>query len=101
MTETESIDESGATLESGTEPSQEDAGTPIDYSDDLHTFYLEVAPAEVANEFTREAVAKYAAGPVTVEPYGFKLQAPIQRIPELVRELAQGNRAIYQVVRLD
>jgi len=101
MTESKSIGESGATLESGTEPSPHEAGTPMDYSDELHTFYLELAPAEVTNEFTQEAVAKYAAGPVTVEPFGFKLQAPIQLIPELVRELAQGNRAIYQVVRLD
>ena len=77
-------------------------GTPLDYSESVYRFYLEVADCRPA---TRRLIEYFmpqhhAAGTVDLD-YGFELEMPIQCAPDLVRFLSNENIAIYQLVRLE
>lgn len=75
-------------------------GTPRDYSEQLYRFYLEIPDhggtvEAVLIEFLGDVHARY----LHRLTHGFELDMPIQRVPDLVRELIRHNFAIYQIVR--
>lgn len=77
------------------------SGTPKDYSEDLYRFYLEV----VDRDFSVKGILIDFLGPQNVismsdKPYGYEFDMPIQRAPDVIRNLAKANIAIYQLVRI-
>jgi len=75
-------------------------GTPRDYSEQLYRFYIEVPDidgkvAALLRVFLGVAHEEH----MVKRTHGFELDLPMQRAPELVRELSQLNHAIYQIVR--
>jgi hypothetical protein len=76
------------------------AGTPLDYSENLYTFYLETADVGGTPErVLRDFLGPRHATRLRRLPHGFEFVAPIQCIPEIVRMLTLENIAVYQVVR--
>jgi len=75
-------------------------GTPLDYTDDLYRFYFEVSKHD---EAAKKIILKYI-GPeksnVFIElAHGYEVELAIQCVPDIVRELANVDIAVYQVVR--
>jgi len=75
-------------------------GTTRDYSSAMYRVYFEVGEHQ---GMARRAIEAYL-GPersknLTVLPYGYECELAIQCVPDIVRELAQQNIAVYQVVR--
>lgn len=70
-------------------------GNPFDYSEDRYNVYFEVASKENAFEVIRQTGLSSEIGEVE---FGFIVKIARQQIPEIVRELANENIAIYAVV---
>ena len=75
-------------------------GTPLDYSSAMYRVYFEVGEHK---GMAKQAIETYL-GPersknLTALPYGYECELAIQCVPDIVRELAQKNIAIYQIVR--
>ena len=75
-------------------------GTPLDYTTDLYRFYFEVSKHDDA---AKKIILKYI-GPEKSESlieltHGYEVELAIQCVPDIVRELANANIAVYQVVR--
>jgi len=75
-------------------------GTPLDYTSDVYRFYFEVSKHD---EAAKKIILKYI-GPENSNSFielahGYEVESPIQCVPDIVRELANGNIAVYQVVR--
>jgi hypothetical protein len=73
---------------------------PLDYSEELYTFYIETVDADG----TAECVLRSFLGPLHARrlhrlAHGFEFVSPIQCVPDLIRLLTQQNIAVYQVVR--
>ena len=75
-------------------------GTPRDYTGDLYRVYFEVGEFENS---AQKILSKYLG---TDDPdkiiklaHGYEVELPIQCVPDIVRELAQANIAVYQVIR--
>ena len=76
-------------------------GTPLDYSETVYRFYLEVADRRAATRrLIEEFLPQHHASQIVDLDYGFELEMPIQCAPDLVRLLSNENIAIYQLVRL-
>ena len=78
----------------------ETQGTPRDYSSAMYRVYFEVGEHQ---GMAKRAIEAYL-GPersknLTVLPYGYECELAIQCVPDIVRELAEHNIAVYQVVR--
>ena len=75
-------------------------GSPRDYSDDRYLVYFEVG--EHQNR-ARAIIESYLddARRARMEslPHGYLVEIPIQVTPEIVRDLAAANIAVYQVKR--
>ena len=75
-------------------------GTPRDYTDDLYRYYFEVGEIDGrAERILREYLGEARAAGLKRLTHGFELVAPLQSAPDIVRQLAQANIAVYQVVR--
>jgi hypothetical protein len=75
-------------------------GTPLDYTSDVYRFYFEIGEHE---EGAKKIILKYL-GPEKSKSliklaHGYEVELPIQCVPDIVRELANVNIAVYQVVR--
>lgn len=75
------------------------SGTPLDYSEDLYRFYLEIADADGAERVLRGFLGSRHAQRLQRFVHGFEFVVPIQCIPDLMRLLTQENIAVYQLVR--
>ena len=76
-------------------------GTPLDYSETVYRFYLEVADCRPATRRLIERfLPRHHAARILDLDYGFELEMPIQSAPDLVRLLSNNNIAVYQLVRL-
>ena len=76
-------------------------GTPLDYSESVYRFYLEVADCRAATRrLIEEFLPQHHAERIVDLDYGFELEMPIQSAPDLVRILSNENIAVYQLVRL-
>jgi hypothetical protein len=76
-------------------------GTPLDYSESVYRFYLELADCGPATRrLIEEFLPPYHAMRLVALDYGFEFEMPIQCAPDLVRLLLSRNIAIYQLVRL-
>ena len=77
------------------------AGTPLDYSESVHRFYLELGDCSAATRLVIEKfLPQHHAGRIVDLDYGFEFEMPIQSAPDLVRLLFSKNIGIYQLVRL-
>ena len=89
----------------------EASGTPADYTDVLYRVYFEVGEHR---SLAREVMTRFLASRCQSTPFlsshpasitrkesGYEVAIPMQIIPELVRELALHNVAVYQVVRFN
>ena len=75
-------------------------GTPLDYTEDLYRFYLEVRDIDGnVEKLLREFLGTTQAEQLQRLTHGFELTLPIQCAPEIVRLLAAENVAVYQIVR--
>ena len=75
-------------------------GTPLDYTEDLYKFYLEVRDMDGKVErLLRDFLGTTQAEQLQRLPHGFELTLPIQCVPDIVRLLTRENVAIYQIVR--
>ena len=75
-------------------------GTPRDYTGDLYRVYFEVGEFENS---AQKILSKYLG---TDDPdkiielaHGYEVELPIQCVPDIVKEFAQANIAVYQVIR--
>jgi hypothetical protein len=76
-------------------------GTPLDYSEAVYRFYLELADCSPATRrLIEEFLPQHHATRIVALDYGFEFEMPIQCAPDLVRLLSSRNIAIYQLVRL-
>jgi hypothetical protein len=76
-------------------------GTPLDYTEHLYQFYLEVPHFDgTAERLIREFLGERHAARLRRLTHGFELVMPIQCAPDLVRRLAGANIAVYQLVRV-
>lgn len=76
-------------------------GTPLDYSESVYRFYLEVADCRPATRrLIEEFLPEHHAERIVDLDYGFEIEMPIQCAPDLIRLLSNDNIAIYQLVRL-
>jgi hypothetical protein len=76
-------------------------GTPLDYTEHLYQFYLEVPHFDgTAERLIREFLGERHAARMRSLAHGFELVMPIQCAPDLVRRLAGANIAVYQLVRV-
>lgn len=74
-------------------------GTPLDYSSDVYRTYIEVIdPTNEAKSILSNILGKSSTEILSLD-YGYEFESPIQCIPDIVRELAVKNIAVYQVVR--
>ena len=75
-------------------------GTPRDYSTDMYRVYFEVGEHEGrARQAIEEFLGPKRAEALVALPYGYECELAIQVVPDIVRELAKRNIAVYQVVR--
>jgi hypothetical protein len=75
-------------------------GTPLDYTEDLYRFYVEMRDVDgTAERLLRDFLGDRHAANLQRLTHGFELVMPLQCAPDLVRLLARENVAIYQVVR--
>ncbi len=70
-------------------------GNPLDYSEGKFNVYFEVASKENA---LKVILRTGITNEVVEKEYGFVIQIARQQIPEIVREFAEQNIAIYAVV---
>lgn len=75
------------------------AGTPLDYSEDLYRFYVEVADTDGTACVLRNFLGPWHAKRLRQVAHGYEFVAPIQCAPDLIRLLTQKNIAVYQIVR--
>ncbi|WP_452601781.1 hypothetical protein [Pontimicrobium sp. MEBiC06410] len=77
----------------------EKENTPFDYTENKIWVYFEVADK---NSFKNYISTLQFVTPASLieESYGYKILICNQHIPEIVRDLAAKNVAIYQVTRL-
>jgi hypothetical protein len=93
-----------------TPTSSNSIGTPKDYSSDLYRVYFEVgdhdgSAKEIMVSFLTarsqdDASFSFSSDLLRTYRQGYEVDVSMQLIPELVRELATNNVAIYQVVRI-
>jgi hypothetical protein len=86
-------------------------GTPREYTNDLYRVYFEVGEHEnlagaVMTQFLMSRSQdipnlSFSANSLRQHTYGYEVDIPLQLIPEIVRELAKKNVAIYQVIRIN
>lgn len=86
-------------------------GTPGEYTDDLYRVYFEVGEFEdSARNAIASALKSYSQGSAHFDftpsslrqhSHGYEVDIPMQLIPEIVRELAARNVAVYQIVRIN
>ncbi len=86
--------------DAGSPPERHGPGTPLDDSEDLYTFYVEMAdrgsgPEQVLRSFLGPQHARYLHRVVD----GFEFVAPIQFAPDIVRRLVHEAVAVYHIVR--
>lgn len=75
-------------------------GTPLDYTEDLYRFYLEVRDMDGKVEsLLRDFLGTTQAEQLQRLAHGFELTLPIQCAPDIVRLLILENVAVYQIVR--
>jgi hypothetical protein len=75
-------------------------GTPLDYSEDLYEFYVEIVDIDgTAERVLRDFLGPRHAKRLRRLAHGFEFAAPIQCAPDLIRLLTQQNIAVYQLVR--
>jgi hypothetical protein len=75
-------------------------GTPLDYTEDLYHFYLEVPHFDgTAERLIREFLGERHSAHLRHLTHGFEMVMPLQCAPDLVRRLAGANIAVYQLVR--
>jgi hypothetical protein len=84
-------------LQDATPPyTSEEIGTPRDYTEDRYKVYFEVA--DMSGKVF-EIVDAYSSETVVRLPHGYEAILAIQMVPDIVREIAAHNIALYQVVR--
>ena len=86
-------------------------GTPEEYTDDLYRVYFEVGEHEnfardVMTQFLlsrRGDVSSFSFSSISLRQHahGYEVDIPLQLVPEIVRELAARNVAVYQVIRIN
>ena len=82
-------------------------GSPKEYTDDLYRVYFEVGEYEnfAADVMTRFLISNpdisYSPASLRQQSHGYEVDIPLQLVPEIVRELAKSNVAIYQVIRIN
>jgi len=74
----------------------DDIATPKDYTSDYYKFYFELMDYkniayEILLLFTNDKIIKLS--------YGYEVILNIQMIPDIVKEIASKNIAIYQIIR--
>ena len=75
-------------------------GTPLDYSSAMYRVYFEVGEHQgMAGQAIEAYLGPERARNLTALPYGYECELAIQIVPDIVRELAKRNIAVYQVVR--
>jgi len=75
-------------------------GTPLDYSSAMYRVYFEIGEHQgIAKHAIEAYLGPESSKNITVLPYGYECELAIQCVPDIVRELAQQNIAVYQVVR--
>ena len=70
-------------------------GNPFDYTDNKFNVYFEVADKDNALKVIKRT--RYSEK-VVEQPSGFIVQIAQQQIPEIVRDFAEQNIAVYAVV---
>ena len=74
--------------------------TPLDCSSVMYRVYFEVGEHQgIAKQVIEAYLGPIRSKNLTVLPYGYECELAIQCVPDIVRELAQQNIAVYQVVR--
>ncbi|UKB81631.1 hypothetical protein [Chryseobacterium sp. MEBOG07] len=72
--------------------------TPLDYSDQKYSVYIEVFPSSKGE--VKEIIDNYIGKEnfILEKDYGFVYRMTVQSIPEVIRELAVRNYAIYGII---
>ena len=84
-------------LKDATPPyTSEEIGTPKDYTEDRYKVYFEVVDVEGR---VLEILGAYSQNPIEALSHGYEAILAIQMVPEIVREIAAHNIALYQVIR--
>ncbi len=83
----------------------------MEYTDDLYRVYFEVGEHEnvAADIMTRFLMSRsqdilnlsFSPASLRKHSHGYEVDIPLQLVPEIVRELAKSNVAIYQVIRIN
>ncbi len=74
--------------------------TPRDYTPDLYRVYFEVGEFKnTAKNILSKFLETDDPDKIIELANGFEVELPIQCVPDTVRELAQANIAVYQVIR--
>ncbi|HEY53064.1 MAG TPA: hypothetical protein G4N94_06370 [Caldilineae bacterium] len=75
-------------------------GTPRDYTSDRYLGYFEVGEYQ---NMARTIIEKYLNAErlarMQILPHGYIVEIPIQITPDIVRNLAEENIGVYQVIR--
>ncbi len=75
-------------------------GTPLDYSSAMYRVYFEIGEHQgIAKHAIEAYLGPERSKNLVALPYGYECELAIQCVPDIVRELAQQNIAVYQVVR--
>ena len=91
-----------AALDPSHQSDETSMGTPLDYSESVYRFYLELADCRPTTKRLIEGfLPQHLAARIADLDYGFELEMPIQCAPDLIRLLSNENIAIYQLVRLE
>ena len=81
-------------------PDRSTYGTPLDYSSHVYRVYFEVSEHQgMARKVIEAYLGPERSENLTLLPYGYECEVAIQCVPDIVRELAKQNIAVYQVVR--
>lgn len=94
-----------------TPTSSNDIGTPREYTDDLYRVYFEVGDHDgfakgvmvsfLTARSQNDPGSAFSSASLRTYGQGYEVDICMQLIPELVRELAAKNVAVYQVVRIN
>ena len=86
-------------------------GTPREYTNDLYRVYFEVGEHEnhAGDIMTQFLMSRsqdipnlsFSANSIRQHMHGYEVDIPLQLVPEIVRELAKKNVAIFQVIRIN
>ncbi|MET0655950.1 MAG: hypothetical protein ABWY94_10320 [Pseudoxanthomonas sp.] len=89
----------------------EESGTLRDYTDDLYRVYFELGESGnlAADAMKRLLISRvqgisvpsFTPASIVQKGDGYEVDIPMQIIPELVRDLAMHNVAVYQVIRVN